>query len=354
MARAREDLTFRWEKWPRSFVALAALAVLGSLGCTNGASKSTAAKDGAADSDSDSGVTTLASKLPPKGDPAANDGSRDGGKKRDEETHGVFPVDSLPPNPTAERLCKTLHDVPEARRVACCADAPGVVVTSECVRTLTTALADKTVTVTDGDVEACSAALTKAYEGCDWVGPFPPALPAPCQAVVHGTVARGKACRSTLECSGADRCLGLSPTTAGKCGTVQPDGERCGSTVDPLATFLRLGDMSRERPECTGYCHRFKCASFTAAGEACTISRECGEGSQCIAKKCVARKPSKLGEKCPGGSCAEGLECILGTCGTKKAAGAACTVDFECVGGCVKTSAAPKAVGVCGKKCGTR
>ncbi|MFO0679578.1 MAG: hypothetical protein U0169_23830 [Polyangiaceae bacterium] len=314
----------------------------------------TAAPDvaGHADGSTAASASTSASTTPGTPGTGTAAGARDGGKK-DDEVRAVFPVDDKTPHPLAVALCSALHDLPATLRGTCCSAAPGTVVTSECVRTLTTALVDGTVTLAREDVDACAAALRTSLDGCAWVGPFPPALPAACTGAVRGTAKAGAECRSTLECAGTLRCRGIGPTTRGRCAGPQADDERCGGSVDPLATYLRLGDQERERPECSGYCNRFKCATKSPKDAPCSTSRECASGLECVAKKCVPRTPAKRGEKCPGGVCSEGLECILGTCTTKKAAGEACTVDFECVGGCVKKPGADaKAKGVCGMKCG--
>lgn len=50
--------------------------------------------------------------------------------------------------------------------------------------------------------------------------------------------------------------------------------------------------------------------------------------------------------------CEQGYECILGKCGKRKAAGEACTQDFECVAGCVKAAGAK--AGKCGMRCDKR
>ena len=266
---------------------------------------------------------------------------------KDEEVRAVYPKDeSAAADPLATRLCKALHDLQEGRRALCCHDKPGVVLTSECTRTLSTALHDKAVTLAEADVVACEEAMQTTFDGCDWVGPFPPGPPAACRDIVHGAVEQGHACRSSLECAGALRCQGAGPTTLGKCLPPKPDGALCGGSVDTLATYVRQTSVDTQHPECKGFCNRRACAAFVAEGGACTTTLACGDGHQCIGNKCVKAAPAKLGEACPGQVCESGAECISGTCLAKKHAGEACKQDFECTGGCVG--------GKCAMKCGVR
>lgn len=272
-----------------------------------------------------------------------------------EDVQPVYPVDpKAPPVPIAAKLCEALHAMPEKKRAACCASTPGVVMTTECTRTLSAAIRAKAVTVSEVDVEACAAAWDKALEGCDWVGPFAPAPPAACRGVVKGALAAGATCRSSLECQGSLRCLGAGPTTTGRCGSAKADGDVCGGTVDALATFTRDGDLDKQHPECAHTCIRHKCATPAAEGSACRTTGDCQEGLSCLAKKCTqAPVPSSDGAPCPGGACTDGLSCIRGKCTARKSAGEACTDDFECRGGCLK-SGGPRDRGTCGPRCDVR
>ncbi len=279
----------------------------------------------------------------------------DGGPDASEEVRSVYPDLEGAPEPLAVRLCAALHEAPEARRAECCREPKGVVMASECTRMLTAALRSKAVTVLEADIDACTAALARTYAGCDWVGPFPPDLPAACHGLVKGTVALGQRCRSALECAGNARCKGVGPTTVGTCAAAGDVGESCGGTVDPLGTFVRATDLDRTHPACAGYCARFKCAAPTQKDASCTQSRECEAGLQCVGKKCVAKEPSKEGEACPGSVCEAGLSCLQGKCVARKAEGQRCTTDFECLGGCVKAAdAGASAAGKCAMKCGVR
>lgn len=287
------------------------------------------------------------------GDAAAR--AADAGPDAAEEVHSVYPDLEGAPEPLALRLCAALHEAPEARRAECCHEPKGVVMASECTRMLTAALRSKAVTVLEADIEACTAALARTYAGCDWVGPFPPDLPAACHGLVKGTLPLGQRCRSALECAGKARCKGVGPTTLGTCAAAGEAGDSCGGTVDPLGTFVRATDLEKEHPACSGYCARFKCAVPAAKDAACTQSRDCETGLQCIGKKCIAKDPGKEGEACPGSVCEAGLSCIQGKCVARRAEGQRCTTDFECLGGCVKAAdAGATTAGKCAMKCGVR
>jgi len=298
------------------------------------------------------------SKREPSPAPAASasaalgEGDAGADADRDDEVRPLYPADDAPADPLAARLCAALHDLPETRRSSCCNEKPAVVVAKECTRTLSSALRSKAAKLAAPDVDACAAALAKSLEGCDWVGPFPPELPAECLGVIHGTLPAGAVCRSSLECDGALRCRGLGPTSPGKCGGPTGDGASCGSTVDTLATYTRQVDVDRSHPECEHFCNRHECTPLVSEGGACVTSAQCGPSHQCIKQKCVSAPPSKRGEACPGQVCEAGTSCIAGKCQARKAGGEVCSTDFECVGGCIRPDGGAK--GKCGQKCSIR
>jgi hypothetical protein len=271
------------------------------------------------------------------------------------ETESVYPALTVPANAQARTLCKALHDLPEERRSSCCKQTAGVVVTAECERMLHHALEAKAITIEQAKLDGCVKAIGETYQGCDWVGPFPPPLPSACAGLTRGTLASGKTCRSSLECEGSLRCKGVGPTTLGVCSEAGNKGESCGSTVDPLATYMRATDLETSHPSCKSYCARYKCADLGEKDAKCTQTRDCGEGLQCQKKKCVVAPPGKKGEACPAGVCEPGLLCMRGKCEARKAAGEACKTDFECLGGCVKAKSGDFAsIGKCGMRCDLR
>jgi hypothetical protein len=333
-------------------LSLVALLSLASLGCQK-APSATATDGGAAGTSADASVSAV-------------DGGGGGGGGEDVEP--IYPIEqSAPAVPIASKLCDALTALPEKKRAACCRTSPGIVLATECTRQLSAAIRHNALAVDDKDVDACIAAFDKTLEGCDWVGPFPPGPPPACQGIFKGKLAAGQKCRSSLECAGDLRCKDLGPTTVGKCGPAGAGEETsCGGTVDSLATYTRQNDVDKRHPECKERCIKHKCQAPIGEGAACLISSDCKDDLQCLPaagaaplkngqapRTCVAGKTAaKEGEPCPGGVCEGTLQCIHGTCAARKAGGEACTDDFECRGGCLKTDGGKK--GVCGARCDIR
>jgi len=282
-----------------------------------------------------------------------------------DDVRPVYPIDpNIPPNPLAQKLCAGLTEMPEKKRAACCQTTPGIVVTTECTRTLSAALQYEAVSLDEGAVDACVAAFEKTLDGCDWVGPFAPGPPPPCQGLLKGLLSYGQKRRSTLECSGTLRCKGVGPTTPGHCSAPNGNGEICGGTVDTLATYVRQTDIDKDHPECAaGRCIKHRCGPPAPENGECQVTLDCEDGLQCIGggtppkkpkkgehaapvRKCVRRPLPKEGEPCPGGVCAGDLGCVMSKCTARKATGATCANDFECRGGCVQ--------GKCGPRCDLR
>ena len=289
----------------------------------------------------------------------------DGGGTGAEDVEPVYPVEAnAPPIPVAERFCTALSTTPETKRSACCHTSPSVVITGECTRTLSAAIRHNAIALDNKDVDACLDAFDKTLAGCDWVGPFPPGPPPACQGILKGRLATGTKCRSSLECAGDLRCVGLGPTTIGKCGAAGGDGESCGGTVDALAGFARQNDVDKRHPECKERCIKHKCSAPVGENGACLISADCQDGMQCLVgsgtaqktgvalRKCVPGKaPATAGEPCPGGVCEGNLQCIRSKCAARKPTGEACTDDFECRGGCLRDGGTK---GTCGPRCDLR
>ena len=268
-----------------------------------------------------------------------------------DEVRPVYPLD-VATDPLAKKLCEALHDVQEDRRATCCKEAKALVLTGECVRNLSGALAAKAVTIDAAEVQKCAEAAAATYAGCDWVGPFPPKPPAACLGIVHGTVGAGATCRSSLECTGNMHCHGSGPTQGGRCTAGAPDGVLCNASVDVLIGYTRQTDAEQSHRECSGYCNLHNCATAMAAGAKCEVNVQCGAGSFCIGGKCGPGTPGKVGEACPAGACEGAARCIHGKCIARKAAGEPCEVDLECLGGCVKK--AGEKTGTCGMRCDVR
>lgn len=271
-------------------------------------------------------------------------------ENKEEPVRPTYPIAPGAPDPGAARVCRLIHSLREERRVACCGGLPGVSLVDLCSGTLTAALAGKGIQLDPVAIDACEAALNKVYAGCDWVGPLPPVLPAPCRGVVRGLLDEGAPCRSSLECRGDMHCHGAGPTQPGVCGPPRPLGAACNRAVDPLAAYLRNDELDRERPECQGACVHNRCARPAAIGAECVSSAQCGPGRHCGGGVCVEGASGREGQPCTAGGCESGLRCVNGRCMTPAAGGAACGSDFECRGACLRGDGG----GRCGMDCSRR
>jgi hypothetical protein len=272
--------------------------------------------------------------IPDAGGPAAEEA----------DVRPVYPVDDQPPEPLALRLCQALHELPARRKAECCGGGAAPSLVSECARTLSSALRARAITLAEPAVAACEQAMTGLHDGCEWVGPLSPGFPAECRGLVHGTLAGGARCRSSMECAQGLRCRGVGPTDPGTCGPPLPDGTRCSVTVDTLVSYTRQDAWTEEaHPECSGYCMRRACRPAVAAGKACKVSLECGAGHRCSGGACVAGGVARDGESCSADECEAGLRCLENRCRRPKAAGEPCQSAFECRGGCVE--------GACAQQC---
>jgi len=262
----------------------------------------------------------------------------------------VYPLD-VPEDPLARRLCDALRNTKEKQRASCCKRKfePVPILTSECTRMLSGALAAKAVTIDVADVGKCEAALEKTYVGCDWVGPNPPSPPAECQGIVHGMLTAKTRCRSSLECKDTLHCRGVGPTDPGRCAEPGGDDSPCIGSVDPLAVYLSQTELEREHPECAGFCDLHRCKTRGVANTKCKSTMQCADGLVCTNEICVAGSPGKLGEPCKGFACEKGLLCLGGKCSTRKPAGEPCEIELDCIGGCVRKPAQNN--GVCGIRC---
>lgn len=282
-------------------------------------------------------------------------------------------------SPLAQKLCAALHDAPETKRAACCKAAVAPTAAAECSRRLGAALAAGSVTLTEADADACVAAWDRTTTGCDWIGASLPTPPAACLGIVRGTQNGSDECRSSLDCGGDLRCIGLGtptvefPDPTGRCGAPKSNGEGCGTIPDALALLTRQTDIDKRHPECRDRCIGHRCASSVFEGGTCITSADCAEGHQCLAapgaagaarrkpsdkadnkraeKKCHRRPLPREHEPCPLGACDGLLACVQGRCVVPKPAGAACVVDAECrTGGCARDGDH----GRCGARCDLR
>ena len=317
MRTARDSRVQRAELVKRQITSLVGLVLGGSsllVGCSRGPDQG--------------GEPGAAARPITASPPSTPDGAASG------DVTPVYPVDHAPIDPLAQRFCDTVHSIEEERRAMCCGERPGLVFAGECARTLGAAMRSRAVTLDPADVDACAAAVTGTYSGCDWTGPHPPPLPDVCGGVVHGTLPAGAVCRSALECAGDLHCHGVGPTDPGRCAPPHEGADACGGSVDSLATYTRQ-DAARAHGECAGYCDRRRCAARVGAGGACVSDYACGPGMRCAAGVCANPGPVDASPY-----------------SARRPAGATCTQDIECTGGCVFVDGGTS--GHCGPKCGAR
>lgn len=324
-----------------------ALALLGGAASLLAAA---CGNEGKAPAGSGNAATTSSAAATSSADSAAAAAGADTAASKKDEIEPVYPLTHDAPDPRAEKLCAALHELPGKRKAECCGTGVGVAFTSECVRTLSYALAHGAVTVVDAEIEQCRAAMERSLEGCAWTSPMAPGVPAACDGLVHGTLADKARCRSSLECAEGLRCRGVGPTHVGVCAPPLAPGGLCAIAVDPLATYTRQVGFETRHPECTGYCGRRRCAELVAVGGACEASAECAGKNQCVRGKCSEVTPPPAGKPCIAQLCAEGARCLKGTCVTPKANGEPCADDSECRASCKRGDGGTK--GVCGNYCG--
>jgi hypothetical protein len=246
----------------------------------------------------------------------------------------VYPVRSGAPDPLASTLCEVLHELPEARRAACCGQKSGIVLVDPCKQALTQAVQSHAATLDAAEVERCRQALILQTTGCAWVGPWHGGPPAACLGLVHGQRVAGAKCRSSLECTRGMHCAGAGPTEPGICAPAQADGGSCGGSVDVLATYVRQTDVDASHAECVGFCDRHRCASRRALTADCTIDAACQPGLACIGGHCRAEKElPAAGSPCLEGPCAQGARCVRGHCVVPSGDGP-CDDDYACIGTC--------------------
>jgi hypothetical protein len=249
----------------------------------------------------------------------------------DDSIQPVYPVNPGEVPALVSRLCRAMHELPRKRRAECCKTTVGVLLTGECERNLAGAIAGGGVAIEEERVAACEQGIEAMHAECDWIGPWPALMPSACLGIVRGTRKAGEECRSSLECGGGLRCVGVGPTDPGICGEPPPPGALCGTAVDTLAVYLRQDDVDRRHPACAdGFCDRARCVAYAGDGASCKASVQCRSG-RCVEGKCAAEGIAA----CSGGECAAGLRCISGTCSEPKSIGEPCGDHRECKSACI-------------------
>lgn len=261
---------------------------------------------------------------------AAPDAGVELGAAAADDDQPVYPLVDAGSDPVAQRYCALVHERAELKRKECCPATPFTpfLPTPECVRTLSHALRSAAVMFPPAELDACEAAISAEATQCDWGG----SLPDTCIGVVHGRVAAGALCRSSLECAEGLHCSGLATTKPGRCAAAVKPGARCAAGPDSLAAFTRQ-DAEAKHPPCDGYCKLQWCAAMVPLGGACVSVLDCGPGRRCLAGKCSAAPFPAAGESCEHDACAAGLSCVRGTCIALKRLGDACAGDADCRSG---------------------
>jgi hypothetical protein len=264
----------------------------------------------------------------------------------DAGSSGASVVVPVGPDPSAVRLCEALHRVPAERVAECCGgSSAGRSMTDDCVKLLSTSLAQGSIRIAPASIDACVAASRSSLENCAWVTPSLPPPPAACKGIIEGRLAESARCRSHLECK-----PGLHCDLNGICSAAEPIGSVCGRGVDTLASLTRQYDVETAHRTCAEHCSlvAHKCEPVPVVGTRCFANVGCASGQLCIEGACAVATAGQDGEACAGTTCAVGLRCDKGKCRPKAAPGELCANDFECaIGGCTSSSAEGP------RKCGT-
>jgi hypothetical protein len=129
---------------------------------------------------------------------------------------------SQAPEKLGARLCDALQALPEHRKAQCCGTSPTGGLADACAQELSRSLRDEAIALDPADVDRCAAESARAVDGCDWVTPYLPPVPASCRGIVRGGLEAGAACRSSLECRDGLHCRSSGPTGAGLCAPPDP------------------------------------------------------------------------------------------------------------------------------------
>ena len=157
-----------------------------------------------------------------------------------------------------DRLCRALNELPRLRRAECEGTRPSVVLTASCTRKLESAVSSGAVSLSSDEVTACVTELARRYDTCDFTSERAAPRVAACEHVLHGTRQSGQSCRSSLECRSGLFCDGSGALDAGVCHPPRSEGDACGLSIDPLASYVQSAAPSDHR-ECQGDCIGYRC-----------------------------------------------------------------------------------------------
>jgi hypothetical protein len=188
---------------------------------------------------------------------------------------------------------------------------------------------------------------------------------AECKPAIIGLQAIGQPCSGDYECVTGATCVGYTSKADGTCKAPPAIGEACGKGSEEGGTGLNVNLNFGDHPGCaTGaYCSIQKCVAQKADGVFCGADNECLNG-KCHEDKCGSTGPTDVGTECRGNSdCKSGLYCqrspdggTIGSCDTKKAAGAPCRGSgFNSTGECKGVCDVPDGgdAGSCAAFCGS-
>jgi hypothetical protein len=182
---------------------------------------------------------------------------------------------------------------------------------------LSSAVRARTVSIDGSKVASCAARVAETTRGCDWIAPTIAAAPAECDGAVRGLAGEGRRCHSSLECEGALHCAGQGATTAGVCRAPQAVGSGCGTSVDPLATYLSVRALEERKPSCGEFCdlETHRCEAKPNPGAPCNASVNCANDQVCKSGRCERRAAVASETRAlPGEACVTDLDCQAGGC----------------------------------------
>ena len=266
----------------------------------------------------------------------------------------IAPVYELTPNveadPVTKKACDALFDASSRRLTACCKAAPST--NRVCPLLLGSAVRAGAAALISQEVDACAAEIEKQLEGCDWIGPHPPALPGACRNLVHGKLTETTRCRSTLECIPGLFCDGAFRGGTGQCKPRRENGVPCKAAIeDDFAELMQQDPEAQSNGPCEGHCEGGFCTAPLSPGTPCSSTSQCDATHHCAKQRCLPSRFAKVDEECTG-ECEGGARCIQKKCVLPAGEGAPCDGDMECKGACLKKDGSTK--GVCGKSCERR
>lgn len=216
---------------------------------------------------------------------------------------------------------------------SCCGGTGGPYSSAEACRQGFANVSVSSLTYDASKAKACLDAVNASIRACESLGLD--GLQA-CHRALQGKTRPGEACddqKNPYQCAQPADDSSVALCNSGKCQVIKRTG-RAGDSCDRDATETSACDDAT-------FCDGSTCVKREAEGEACSIDH-CAKGLSCesdasstiASLRCVKRGD---GAACgPGGSCGYSFACDRQTCKcrARKAAGAECNCDSECLGHC--------------------